>query len=289
MPPVNTVGPDTTAAMMWAYGRDKLPGSCVSCLEMSNSPNNNRRFLTRLWIPVLLFSAFVVVVMIAALTSGDAARTTPVIVGLAVAAVAIVVSRWFQKHRVARMLLAPDPSPFLRSIAASARRIPHGSLLAAANAATVLALYGRFREAEEALRSVSWQGAPPLIQAQASAARAVLAYVQGAVNEGLDYAVAATQEAPVDVAFPGAAIAELAFRTYRNLGLALGGRATETTAEELRNAMTRLPVLGQILAAWGLAVIARSMGDVAEVNRLRSFIEQQAPHFTPVLESTAAG
>lgn len=256
---------------------------------MSNTTNDNRRFLARLWIPVILVVAFVGALMIGALTSRDVTRTIPAVVGLVVAAVVIAGSRTLQKRRIARMLLAPDPTHLLRSFAESARRVSHGPLLAAANAATVLALYGRYRDADDALNSVSWRDVPPLIRAQASAARAVIAYAQGSIADGLDYAVLASQEAAVDAAVPGAATAALAFRTYRNLGLALSARATDTTAEELRNAMARLPLVGQILAAWGLAVIARSSGDLDELSRMQLFIEQRAPYCRPILQTTAAG
>jgi hypothetical protein len=255
---------------------------------MPDSSNDNRRFLTRLWMPVIAVCVILAVLVIAALTSGDNARVVPVIVAIVVTAVMIPGMRWWQKRRFARMFRSPDPNPFLQSFAASARRVPNGSQIAAANACTVLALYGRFREADDALRSVSWAETPPIVNAQASAARAVLAYAQGVIADGLDHAVAAMQEASVDGAFPGAAQSELAFRMYRNLGLALSGRETEKTAEELRQAKARLPLLGQILAAWGLAAIARRSGDTAVLNEMRAFIEQRAPYFAPVLESLAA-
>lgn len=47
----------------------------------------SRSDLLRLWIPALLLAAFLATIVIAALTSGDPARTMPVAVGLAVAAV----------------------------------------------------------------------------------------------------------------------------------------------------------------------------------------------------------
>lgn len=176
------------------------------------------------------------------------------------------------------MLQAPDPTPFLRSFAKSLRRLPNGNHFAAANAATILALYGRTEEAERELEAVQWEDVPPLIQAQASAARAVIAYVNGAITEGLDHAVAATQQGAVDSSAPGASTAELAFRTYRNLGLALAGRTMDATAEELRTALAKLPLVGQILAAWGLAAIARAEGNDAELAAMRSFLAQHAPH-----------
>jgi hypothetical protein len=252
---------------------------------MPASPPDNRRYLLRLWVPVIIGVAVLALLLVPALTSGDVERNVPAIVGIVSAAAILIGSRWWSKRRLGRMLHAADPRPFLRSFAAAAKRIPHGSLLASANAATVLALYGHVGEAEQTLNAVSWQSVPPLVHAQESAARAVLAYVGGSVDEGLDYAVAATQQASVNSAFPGAQTSELAFRTYRNLGMALSGRATGTTAEELRTALARLPLLGQVLAAWGLALIARNNGQDAELQAMRSFVATRAPHLEPVLAS----
>jgi hypothetical protein len=151
--------------------------------------------------------------------------------------------------------------------------------------ATINAFYGRFQEAEEALAAVSWQGVPAFIEAQEHVARATIAYARGSLSGGLDHAISAAQLASVDSRFPGAQRSELALRTSRNLGLALSGRATESTEEELRVAFRRLPLLGQINAAWGLAVIAGRKGDTAQQQEMRAFIETRAPHFAPVLRS----
>jgi hypothetical protein len=199
--------------------------------------------------------------------------------------------RWRTKRRLERMYQSPDPAQHIRWMESAIRKSrylnPHGSHAIAGNSATVLALYGRFDEAERALDSVSWDDVPPLIVAQALAARAVIAYARGDVTDGLDHAAAATINSAVDSAMPGAHTSELAFRTYRNLGLALAGRATDTTREELTTALTKLPPLGQILAAWGLAAIAKQHGDAEQLASMRSLIATRAPHFAPVLASIA--
>ncbi|HEY0158059.1 MAG TPA: hypothetical protein VGF28_12305 [Thermoanaerobaculia bacterium] len=254
---------------------------------MSDPSSRNRAYVLRLWIPVLLFCTFVGVLVVLALTSGDPARSGGVFVGLVFAALLIAGTRWRQKRRIGAMFRSEDPGPALRAFETSLRRIPHGAHFAAANSATILALYGRTEEGERILEDVVWQGVPPLVQAQEPAARAVIAYVRGAVTEGLDHAVMAGQQAALDPAFPGATTAAVAFRTYRNLGMALAGRATPTTAEELRGALTRLPLLGQILAAWGLALIARGNGDAGELRSMQDFVQQRAPHLEPVLRSIA--
>lgn len=253
-----------------------------SAARMS-SPNS--RYLLRLWIPVLALAAIVGFLFVAALTSDDLGRSIPAALGITVAAAIIIGTRWLQRRRVSRMLHAADPAEFLRTVAAAANRMPHGAWLAASNAATILALYGRCNEAERSLESVSWGDVPPLVQAQESVARATIAYARGAYTEGLDHAVTATQQGSIDASFPGAQTSELAFRTYRNLGLALTGRATNTTADELRIAMTKLPMLGQLLAAWGLAMIAKTSGAADDLRAMREFIEKRAPHFAPVRTS----
>ena len=254
---------------------------------MPTPEDDNRHYLLRLWRPVLAACALLGVAFFVALGTGEAAQTIPILLTVVLAAVIFFAIRWSQKRRILRMLQAADPSAFLRSFAGSMRRIPHGSMFAAANTATILALYGRFDEAERALESGSWQGVPPLVQAQESIARATIAYARGSLVEGLDHAVAATHQGSLHVSAPGAKTTELALRTYRNLGLALAGRATQSTAGELRTAHAQLPLVGQILAAWGLARIAKSTGDAAEHRTMTAFIVKHAPHFTPVLESVA--
>lgn len=255
---------------------------------MSTSRNDNQRYLLRLWLPALAISGFVGILLVAALASGDPSRIVPAAFGIAFTALMFVSIRRYQKRRITLMLQTPDPTPFLRSFASSLRRMPNGAHFAAANSATVLALYGRFEEAKRALESASWAGAPPLVQAQESVARAAIAYAYGSITEGLDYAVAATQQASLVRIAPGAARSELAFRTYRNLGLALAGRATDSTCQELRSAFEQLPILGQVAAAWGLAIIAKNNGNETELQAMQAFIKRQAPYCKPVLQSVGA-
>lgn len=254
---------------------------------MSTEQGDNRRYLLRLWIPALVGCAVVGTLLLLTLTSGDAARSIPAAIAVAFTVGMFFGTRWRQKRRIAQMLQTPDPDRFLSSFAKSMKRIPHGSLMAAANSATVLALYGRFEQAEGALSAESWDAAPPLIQAQESAARAVVAYARGTITEGLDYAVAASQQAALNLSAPGARTSDLAYRTYRNLGLALAGRATDTTTQELRTALAQLPLLGQVLAAWGLALIAKSTGASTELREMQAFLKKNAPYFVSSIEDSA--
>lgn len=240
--------------------------------------NDNRQYILRLWIAPMILCLMLGALFVAALISGDVTRMVPAIVGLVFATALIVGARWYKKRRLARMLQSADPRPFLYSFAKSARQGPSGAQMAAANTATVLALYGYDDEAERALESVSWSNSVPLIQAQRTAARAVIAYAKGLPAEGLDHAVAAMAEASLDAAVPGARMSELALRTYRNVGMALCDRSNDRIVEELREAHARLPLLGQILAAWGLAVSAEKRGDPIEYETMRSFIERHAPY-----------
>jgi len=252
---------------------------------MSSPHSDNRRHLLRLWAPALLLCGVVGALIVAALASGDSARARTTVFAVLLVGLFLFGSRAFQKRRFARALQSPDPTALLRSIAGPVRRVPHGTLLAAANSATILALYGRFDEAQHELEAVSWRDIPPLIRAHHTLASAAIAYSSGRVTEGLAHAVAAVQEATLDSQFPGAGTSALAFRTYRNLGLALSGRATESTAEELNTAFRQLPLLGQITAAWGLAVIARHQHAAPQQQAMRAFIQARAPHFAPVFRS----
>lgn len=248
---------------------------------MATPQTENRTFLLLLWIPALGLSVAMGSLLSAALASGETSRALPAVFGILMAALVFTAARWFQKRRLSHALRSADPSPFLRALAESLRRIPHGSLLAAAQSASILPLYGRFEEAEEALAAVAGRNAPPLIQAQLRLARATLAYARGEVTEGLDHAVAATLLASGS----SQGSAAQAFRTGRNLGLVLLGRGVETTGQELRTALERLPLLSQIHAAWGLAVLAKRQGDTSQLHAMRAFVESRAPHLTAVLES----
>jgi hypothetical protein len=256
---------------------------------MATPRDDNRRYILSLWIPALAICAVVGFLTIAALRSGDPARIFPVVIGIVLTSALFLVTRWRQKRRVARLWQSADPEQILKSFSTSLQRIPHGSFFAAANTATVLSLYGRFDEAERALAAVSWESVPPFVRAQEAAARAALAYASGSVAVGLDHAVVATQQASLNIAAPGATTSELAFRTYRNLGLALSGRATETTGQELRTALAKLPLLGQLLAAWGLAAIGKSGGSANQFQEMCAFIRANAPHATALLHRSGAG
>jgi hypothetical protein len=197
----------------------------------------------------------------------------------------LVVLRRAQTRKIAKMLQLPQPDGMLDALAASVRKLPNGDVFMAANSATILAFYGRFEDAERVLSTVSRAAVPPIVQSQESAARAAIAFARGDVSEGLDHSIAARAEAEMDVTVPGSATSTMALRTYRNLGMALAGRDSDATADELREAFTKLPLVGQIIAAWGLAVIHRRKGDVDQHLAMVRFVETRAPHFRPVLDS----
>jgi hypothetical protein len=257
-------------------------------LLMQTQQTQNWTFLLRLWIPALVLCVAMGSLLSGGLAAGDQSRWLPAVFGLLMAGVVFASVRWLQKRRFARALRSADPGPFLLSFAESLRKLPHGSLLAVAQSAAILPLYGRFAEAEEALDGVCDRNAPPVIQAQLRVARAILAYARGEVTEGLDHAVAANLLASGVSRFPGGRSSELAFRNCRNLGLALSGRGTEATERELRTGFERLPLLSQIKAAWGLAVLAKREGDTPRFQGLREFIATRAPHLSPVLASLDA-
>jgi hypothetical protein len=253
-----------------------------------STANNNRRFLLRRWIPTLALCLIAGSFLVAGLTSGNLEQYSPTAAALLFAIVLIVSIRWYKKRQLARALQSPDPTEYLRSTAKSLRRLPHGSQIAVATSTTFLALYGRFAEAERSLASVTWSDLPPLIEAQAAIARAAIAYAKGDLDAGLEFTETAVKQGSVDSRFPGAKTSDLAFRTWFNLGLALSGKSSEGTVQELRDARLRLPLLGQINAAWGLAVIAKRNGSPAEHEKLVQFIKSTAPHSTPVLQSIQA-
>lgn len=257
---------------------------------MADSTTRNRWFLLGLWLPVVLLSAFLLLMAVAAWRSGGLRYFVLVPVCLGALAVAVVVVRRRQARRLAGLLKQPDPWPAVRSTKALLSRLPqHGQHMAAASAAKVLALYGQVTEAQRELESVDWTGVPPLIEAQRSSARALIAYVSGDVAAGLDFATTALDMAKTPSAAPGAAGSDLAFRTCRNLGLALSGQEDDKVLDDLQTARQRLPLLGRILATWALAAAAKRRGDHRHLAALRSFLQESAPSFRPVFRSIGAG
>jgi hypothetical protein len=157
--------------------------------------------------------------------------------------------------------------------------------MATANVATVTALYGEVDEADRSLRAISWDGCPPLVEAQRSAARAVIAYVRGDYGGGRSHAIRAAMEADTPEGFPGAATSALAVRMHEALGRALSGTTNDESLRVLELAREKLPPLGKVLAAWGLAAIAKREEEAAHLAEQIAFLRAHAPHFAPVFAS----
>jgi hypothetical protein len=247
---------------------------------------DDRGNLVRHWVPLLFLGGGIGVGIGIVLAWGDLRRIVPIVAGYLGAGIWLLWALSLEKRRMARLFHASTPEPLFRSLARSVDRIAYGPQCTAAGTAAILALYGRVDEATRQLEeSVSWRGAPPVIQAQKSVARALIAYVRGSVEEGLGHAATAVRHAAVDRDTRENRTATLALRTYENLGVALAGRATNATRDELRKAFARLPLLGRILAAWGLATSAQASGDATELRTMQQFLERNAPHLAPILAS----
>lgn len=250
---------------------------------MSSPKEQNERYLLKLWLPVLAFVALVVV----NIPNMNASSVGPLaLVGAAVAgSVGFVVYRRRKvQAQVAAALKEPTVVAFRALVFAHVS--PHYGLhMAHASLATVHALYGDVEEAERSLGAVSWDDCPPIVLAQRFTARAVISYVRGDYGQGRSYAIHAAEEGEAPSAAPGAKTSAIAFRTHVDLGRALEGRATETTVRDLEEAKTTLPILGRILAEWGLGAAAKSRGDHERLATARAYMVANAPHFTPITRS----
>lgn len=252
---------------------------------MSSPRDRNERLLLTLWGPVIAATALGIVAFAMQAPSKDGNEIYLVgPLGVAVAFGFVFVTRTLLKRKVAAALRSPTPEAF-RSVAYSNRAGPYGIQLSAANVANVCALYGRVDEAEAALASVSWDECPPIVLANRSAARALMAYARGELGEGRVHAIRATEEGEVPSAAPGGKTSAIAFRTHVDLGRALEGRATAATVKDLEEARATLPLLGQIVAEWALGAAARDRGDEARLAIARAFVVEHAPYFAPVLQS----
>jgi len=230
----------------------------------------------------------IIVIGIFASLSGQPGKILPLLLAVAIAAGLFVIVRLVQKRKFAQMLRQPEPTAIVQYYLTRLSRMPHGTCIAAAASAVALALYGRTTEAGEALASVSWEGVPPFIGAQRLHALAIVLFAEGQSTSGLEAAESAVSQAAVSPQMPGAQRSSLAFQTHRNLGLVLCGKHSPETAQQLRQAMAKLPLLGKVIAAWGLAVLAKRQGSDALASDLRGFVTSHAPHFSTITRSIDA-
>lgn len=252
---------------------------------MTSPRDTNRRLLLLLWAPLAVIVAGWIV-HFARLAEGGEIGTlfssvllVPAVVGL------MLYVRRKKEKQLAVALLAPTPAAFRELAFGNGGTIPYGLQMATANVATVTALYGDVEEADRSLRSISWDGCPPMVDAQRSVARAVIAYARGDYGGGRSHAIRAAMEADVPEGFPGASTSALAVRMHEALGRALSGTMNDESRRVLELAREKLPLLGKVLAAWGLAAIAKREENEAHLAEQVTFLRAHAPHFAPVFAS----
>lgn len=255
----------------------------------NESLQSNRRFVLRLWLFAGGGVAFVVTLMVTVVLTADDFTVWLAAAFLPTLAVLIFGLRWWGARRFEKALQQPRPTAFLRFVQQGASAaVPHAAQMAAGQSALVSVLYGEVEQAERFLDSVTWNAAPAIVEAQASAARALIAYVRGDAREGLGWAGKAREEARVGSGLPGGAATERAFNVYVALGTVLYQEETEETIQDLTDGFERLPLLPRVVAAWGLALVAAQRGDRARFEELRGFIATRTPHFTPIFASLDA-
>ena len=254
---------------------------------MVDEKTANQKFLMKLWLPGIVVALIIVASVLGGVTRGDTSPLVFTLEGVILAVVLHFGIKHFQGRRFAKLLRQDSPGKLSEYFARILRRAPHGRHYAAAQSAVVTALYGDVASADEHLASVDWKGLPPMVRAQETLAQAIIMYSKGEYLPGENLSRLAQSQAEIPKGNPGAKTAELAFLNHINLGMILAGSDTPDSRDVLRTAFEKLPLLGKILAAWGLAVAANRAGDSAGFKRMTDFVAENAPHFRTVLDSIA--
>jgi hypothetical protein len=254
---------------------------------MPGPRRENDRSLLRRWIVVGLVAGPLVIaigIQIGAGRGGDA-RGWIFLAALAAIVPLLVIAKRGAERALRRGLQSADPTTLIDWYARVARRTPTLRADLEVAAATAAALYERFDLAGARLAAVDWELHPPHARAGAALARALICHGRGDHREALRLARIARALADVDPRFPGAATSARAVAVHVAIAEVFAGVASAQTAAALGEGRARLPLLGQLLAAWGLCALAAAPGDAAaqapaadEVTALEAFIAAQAPH-----------
>jgi hypothetical protein len=238
----------------------------------------NKRFLLTVWAVTGLVVAIVAIQFAAEFSSGQV-WTPLLILVFAVTMVFVTLSRAGDR-KIRRLLQSDSPEPLTIFYRQTIRPglIPNSDALLAHATALAYVLYADYDSARSVLNGADWDRCPPLIRASRGTIEALLCYFESREYvRGLDFAAAAQELAATPTYFPGARKAAAAYESYVEIGQVLCRQYTDATVTSLEAKMAVLPILGQILVAWGLAIAHRQRGESAPAEIKLAFIHDVAP------------
>jgi len=189
------------------------------------------------------------------------------------------------RRKLADTLQYKSATPFITFYAKTAGSGPNGQHLLASGGALVAAYYGELDRARDCIQGVAWESVSPLLRAGSLHALAIMSYVEGLYELGIDYSDRAIAESDFAAIYPGSRTTKLTLQNCRNLGLVLARKETPMTIEELEQGFRKLPLLAQFMPAWGLAIAYARMNNHAASQKMVDHISLKGPYFSGILES----
>ena len=184
--------------------------------------------------------------------------------------------------RTRRLLQSRSPDRMIAVCAGATNRAIGVSGMDAVQAhsiAFVYTLYGEYESARTELQKINWASRPPLAQAWERSVLALHCYFETREYEhGLELARSARELGRSPRLIPGVRTSAAALESYVLIGEILCGRYSESGVRELEADRNMLPLLGQLIADWGLALAHGRTGDRASAEAARDRIRAVAPH-----------
>jgi hypothetical protein len=192
----------------------------------------------------------------------------------------------FRRGYLAALAL-PDPGFLVAHVDRSlkaAQIMPDWDAMAAQARALAFSLYGRADEATAALAAVEWRGRAPMIQGIGLNGEGVVELLcHRNAGRALELTRRARELSAVSARLPGAAQS----RRFHDTCVAVAEVLAGVRSPQVRPALDAgaaarsMPQL-QILASFGLALLAEREGDGERAGVLRAFLRQVAPHCRPL-------
>lgn len=138
-------------------------------------------------------------------------------------------------------------------------------------------LYGRYPEAAEVMSKIAWASKEPMFQALDLHIKSLINYFTGNVLAGLTDVRKANHLAATS-AFPGSKKSKDSYEAYIQVGQLLSGITSDEIIHSLESKFNKMPLLDQLLLAWGLMHGYKHRNQLDEFNRLLTFCRVNAPH-----------
>jgi hypothetical protein len=193
-------------------------------------------------------------------------------------------STLWQRRMQARLLQQPSLEVVLQRYQKALGRMPHADVALAYTSALAAAYYGDYTRAEQFVGSVNWEGRGRVYEAWPLHIEALLLFWRDkAYRRGLAAARRAQELADVGGALPGAGTSRLAYATLVAVGEVLVGESTPETVGVLERGRKKLPLMGSLLATWGLAAHHAKAGASANADAALAEVRTAAPYCSPLL------